>query len=105
MNDATEKLLAQSLQIKKRLEADPDAFLAETLDLQEADYSLMGKLIQLYCYADLNARRIIDLLQHAAFGPEARNASRLRDAQVFPKLREIAGYLWASDLKEGLLKA
>ena len=72
---------------------------------READFALMGKLIQLYCYADLNARRIIDALRHAAFGPQARCASRLQDAQVVPKLVEIAAELWESNLKEGILKA
>lgn len=105
MTDTTERLRAQITDIKTRFDADPDAFLASTADLRETDFALMGKLIQLYCYADLNARRIIDTLRHAAFGPEARYASRLQDAQVFPKLREIAAELWDSDLKEGILKA
>ncbi|WP_133170145.1 hypothetical protein [Kumtagia ephedrae] len=105
MNDVTGLLQAQITEIKKRFEADPGKFLAGTTDLRDSDFALMGKLIQLYCYADLNARRIIDALRHAAVGPEARYASRLQDAQVFPKLREAASELWESNLKEGLLKA
>lgn len=105
MIDHTERLRAQITDIKTRFDADPDAFLASTIDLRDADFALMGKVIQLYCYADLNARRIIDALRHAAQGPRARNASRLQDAQVFPKLREIAAELWESNLKEGILKA
>ncbi|WP_066782304.1 hypothetical protein [Sphingomonas sp. CCH5-D11] len=101
----TESLRAKITEIKTRFDADPDAFLASTTNLRDADFALMGKLIQLYCYADLNARRIIDALRHAAHGPGARNASRLQDAQVFPKLREIVAELWESNLKEGVLKA
>lgn len=105
MTDTTERLRAQITDIKARFDADPDAFLSTTANLRESDFSLMGKVIQLYCYADLNARRIIDSLRHAAIGPDARYASRLQDAQVFPKLREIAAELWESNLKEGILKA
>lgn len=105
MTDATERLRAQITEIKKRFDADPDAFLSATVNLRESDFALMGKLIQLYCYSDMNARRIIDSLRHAAFGPEARYASRLQDAQVFPKLREVTAELWESTMKEGILKA
>ena len=105
MAEVTDQPYAQIIEIKKRFDADPDGFLAATTDLCEVDFALMGKLIQLYCYADLNARRIIDSLRHAMFGPEARCASRLQDAQVFPKLREVVSELWDSNLKEGVLKA
>jgi hypothetical protein len=105
MNNNTEQLLQNIIVIKKRLEANPDIFLTTTIDLRQSDFFLIGQLIQLYCFADLNARRIIDTLRHAAFGAEARNASRLQDAQVFPKLREIVAELWDSNLKEGLRKA
>ncbi len=105
MIDVTERMQAHIIDIKTRFDADPDAFLSATTDLRDSDFALMGKLIQLYCYADLNARRIIDALRHAAFGAEARYASRLQDAQVFPKLREITAELWESNIREGILKA
>lgn len=92
-------------QVEERLEADPEGFLVNTMDLRQSDFVLIGRLIQLYCFADLNARRIIDTLRHAAFGAETRNASRLQDAQVFPKLREIVTELWESNLKDGLFRA
>lgn len=91
--------------IRAQFEGDPALFLSKTLDLHDSDFSLIGRVIQLYCYADLNARRIVDSLRHAAFGPDARYGSQLQDAQVFPKLREIAGELWHCNLKDGLLKA
>jgi hypothetical protein len=102
MPDDTEAL---ALEIKRRFEDDPEGFLRSTRGLREADFAFMGKVIQLYSYADLNARRLIDALRHAATGPDARNASRLTDAQVLPKLRDIAEELWDSNLKVGLLKA
>jgi len=105
MNNITDQLLQNITKIKARFDADPDAFLATTLALRQSDFVLVGQIVQLYCFADLNARRIIDTLRHAAFGPEARIASRLRDAEVFPKLREIVAELWDSHLKEGIIKA
>ena len=105
MSWTTEELVAQITTLKDQLECDPDAFLRATIDLTDADMLVMGKFIQLYCYGDLNARRIIDALRLAAIGPNAMNASRLQDAQVFPKLREAADLLWDSNLKEGLHKA
>lgn len=105
MNEITGLAQAQITEIRNRFETEPDKFLAATTGLRDSDFALMGKLVQLYCFADLNARRIIDALRHAAFGPEARYASRLQDAQVFPKLREAASGLWESNLKEGLFKA
>ncbi|WP_146121012.1 hypothetical protein [Achromobacter sp. MYb9] len=91
--------------IKTRLDAAPLDVLAESSNVSPADCELMGRFIQQYCFADLNARRIIDLLQHAALGECARNAGNLRDAQVFQKLRDVASSLWASDLKDGLFRA
>ena len=89
MTDTTERLRVQIAAIKTWFHAKPDAVLTSTTDLRETDFAVMGKLIQLYYYVDLNARRIIDALRHAALGPEARYASRLEDAQG-SKLREIA---------------
>ncbi len=62
-------------------------------------------MIQVYCYADFNGRRIVDVLRHAATG-QPRNASRLQDAQVFPMLdRLVQTNLGEGELKLGLLKA
>lgn len=93
-------------ELKASFHAKPFDFLETTTDLSDDDYALIGKLIQLYCFADLNARRIVDAIRHAALGTDARNASRLQDAQVFPTLRELVGrWIPESSLKEGLLKA
>lgn len=105
MNSKWDGLREPLERIKSRIDADKNSLLMGTVNLRSSDYELLGKLIQLYCYADLNARRLIDLLRHAAIGPEARYAGRLQDAQVFPKLYEAASLLWDSELKDGLLKA
>ncbi|MCW3476297.1 hypothetical protein [Limobrevibacterium gyesilva] len=102
---APEDHLALLDSIRQRIDANPEALLANTESLQEGDFALLGKLIQTYCFADLNARRIVDALRHAMIGPEARYASRLQDAQVFPKLKEIVAELPTWNIKEGLLKA
>src|SRR4051794_22492148 len=93
------------VRLKQEIDASPGSFLSETKDLLASDYELMGRFIQIYCCADLNARRVIDALRHAAFGPSARNGSVLQDSQVFPKLNEVAAMLFESDLREGLAKA
>ncbi len=57
MTVTTDSLRAQIADIKTRFDADPDAFLASTTTLSVEDFALIGKLIQLFCYADLNARK------------------------------------------------
>ncbi|MGE7416179.1 hypothetical protein [Methylobacterium tarhaniae] len=106
MSITQEDLNAKVAEIKQKVDVDPEKFLISTVNLTDADCALMGKLIQLYCFADLNARRIIDALRDASMGPEKRNASLLQDAQVFPKLREtIAEVLPDGNDKEGIIKA
>jgi len=51
------------------------------------------------------ARRTIDGLREAAFGPQARNGSMLQDAQVFPKLRNAAELLSNGKFKDDLTRA
>jgi hypothetical protein len=88
-----------------QIDADPEYYLNKTAPLTDADFAFMGRFIQSYCYADLNARRIIDYIRSAALGPDKKNAGILQDAQVFPKLREVAEMLPTGDLREGLIKA
>lgn len=105
MSATTAPYLVQLANLKAQLEADPNEFLRTTQDLRDADLLLIGKLIQLYCFADLNARRIIDSLRSAADDPSAGNASKLVDADVFPHLHKAADLLWNSNMKDGLHKA
>lgn len=91
--------------IKAAFEGDPQSFINKTADPKTTDITMIGTVVQLYCYADFNGRRIVDVLRHAALG-EPRSASRLQDAQVFPMLTKLViNHLPESDLKSGLLNA
>jgi hypothetical protein len=101
----TDPRLELVTQIKMSFESDPMAFINQTQNLNQADVAMIGTVIQLYCYADFNARRIIDVLRHAATG-KPRSVSRLQDAQVFPSLENLVReHLWDGHLKDGLLIA
>lgn len=91
--------------IKATFDRDPEQLFANTEYLTDREFLLIGKIIQLYCTADLNMRRIIDVIRHAALGPENRNGSLLQDAQVIPKLLDACELLPDSQTKEGILKA
>lgn len=92
--------------IRAEIEADPDGFLLNTEPLTNDDLILIGSLVQLYNFADLNARRIIDALRHAALGPHARNGGVIQDAQVYEKLIEAAKMLpETTDMRRDLIKA
>ena len=91
--------------IRAQIEADPEAYLNQTAPPTEGDFAFMGRVIQSYCFADLNARRIIDHIHYVAFGRDKQNAGMLQDTQVFPKLREAAGVLPGGNIREGLVKA
>lgn len=91
--------------IKAAFEGDPQAFVNQTENPNSADVFMIGTVIQLYCYADFNGRRIVDVFRHVALG-EPRAASRLQDAQVFPMLiKLVKEHLSVGDLKHGLLVA
>lgn len=85
--------------------ADERKFLLATRALREQELALMGRVIQTYCYGDLNARRIIDAVRGAALGPAYRNAGKLQDAQVFPKLKEAVADLPAKFHPDGIIRA
>lgn len=100
--DPRETLLAS---IKSAFEGDPRSFINQTDNPKSTDILMIGTLIQLYCYADFNGRRIVDVLRPAALG-EPRSASRLQDSQVFPILTKlVTDHLPESDLRNGLLRA
>ncbi len=82
-----------------------DFFHYSTEDLTKDDFYLIGRVVQQYCFVDLNARRLIDLLRHAALGPESRNGAGLQDGQVLPQLIAAASKLPTSNLQEGIIRA
>jgi len=64
----------------------PDDFMAKTVPLSHDDYALVGRLLQAYCWADFNGRRVLDLLWAINETGTGEGASRLRDAQVIEHL-------------------
>ena len=91
--------------IRAKFEADPDGFIDETTEPTYRQLALVGKVIQLYAYADFCARRIIDCIKEAAEGERGRNGSNLTEKQVLEHLRSAAELLKDCQLKEGLLRA
>lgn len=102
MDPAVKALL---IRLDEAFEADPDGFIEATLEPTIEDLAFIGHFIQLYCFADYCARRIIDAIREAAIGPKARNASKLMEKEVFPALEKAARRLWDGKLKTALLNA
>lgn len=69
---------------------DPDGFIEQAKPPSVRDFALIGRLVQLYCFADFCARRIIDAADEAAKGEEHRRAAHLKDHDVFAHLRRVA---------------
>ena len=88
---------AADLESLKALDAkfarDPDKFIEQAKLPSAQDFALIGKLVQLYCFADFCARRIIDAVDEAAEGEEHRKAAHLKDHDVFAHLRRVAAKL------------
>lgn len=94
------------IEIQAEIDADPDLYLTKTDPLTPDDMLLTGRVVQIFNYADLNARRIIDAINHAAFGPAKQNGGILQDAQVYEKLISAAELLPEdTNLRNGLIKA
>lgn len=88
---------AADLESLKALDAEfkhnPDKFLEQARPPSLHDFALIGKLVQLYCFADFCARRIIDAVDEAAYGEEHQRAAHLKDHDVFAHLRRVAAKL------------
>lgn len=102
MNPNVKALL---LRLDAAFDANPDGFIEASLEPTADDLAFIGHFIQLYCFADYCARRIIDAIREAAIGPQARNASKLMEKEVFPSLEKAARRLWDGNLKTNLLQA
>lgn len=95
-----------------RLEAEfnaaPDAFIASAQRLSPSDFQLIGTFIQVYSFAELSARQIIEMIDTVTSGQTAGRASRLANHDVFPHLEAAAkrlGQTGKGNLKETLLRA
>ncbi|WP_164271197.1 hypothetical protein [Stenotrophomonas sp. B1-1] len=77
--------------------------LNDTAPLERDDYFKIGLFIQTYCFADLEARRIINLLEQIQSGKPASYALKLNDKDTIAHLkRHAAECVWNKDISEGL---
>lgn len=80
--------------------------LNDTAPLEGDDYFKIGLFIQTYCFADFEARRIINLLAQIQSGEPSSYALKLNDKDTIEHLkRHAAGCVWNEDVSEGLSKA
>lgn len=78
----------------------------DTHSLTGHDYELIGKFVQTYCVADLEARRVINFLTHVRLGAATTFALKLNDKDVLDHLIACAdNCVWNIELAEGIRKA
>jgi hypothetical protein len=72
----------------------------------DADFALMGKFIQLYCYAEFNARRLADALSTKIRGLKSIKYYRLNDPDLLVHLRKIVDRdIWKPGVRSNVLTA
>ncbi|WP_159917810.1 hypothetical protein [Pantoea sp. 18069] len=77
-----------------------------THPLSGDDYALIGKFVQTYCVADLEARRVINCLTHIRSGTATTFALKLNDKDALDHLVACAdSCVWNLELAEGIRKA
>jgi hypothetical protein len=78
----------------------------DTHPLAGHDYALIGKFVQTYCIADLEARHMINCLSHIRLGTATTFALKLNDKDALAHLIACAdSCVWNIDLAEGIRKA
>lgn len=83
----------------------PEDFTNKTVPLNHDDYALIGKLVQAYCWADFNGRRVLELLWSVNGTLFGRKAASLRDGDVIRELGvETEKLVGMPDLKLGLMR-
>lgn len=83
-----------------------DEFIDKTSPLLKEDYELIGEFVQMYCWADLNGRRLVNQLRKINRNDGDEFASRLGDKQVLEHLVGEAEKLdGLPKVREGVLKA
>ena len=83
-----------------------DHLMNSTHPLSGNDYALIGKFVQTYCVADLEARRVINCLTHIRTGKATTFALKLNDKDALEHLIACAdSCVWNIDLAEGIRKA
>lgn len=77
-----------------------------THPLSGDDYELIGKFVQTYCVADLEARRVINCLTHIRKGKATTFALKLSDKDALDHLIACAdSCVWNLELAEGIRNA
>lgn len=80
--------------------------LNDTAPLEKDDYFKIGQFIQSYCFADFEARRIINLLEQIQSGKPATYALKLNDKDTIEHLKcQAEDCVWNKNVSEGLSKA
>ncbi len=90
--------------LKARISLDHP--MSDTHPLKDRDYELIGRFVQTYCIADLEARRVINCVTHIRLGNSTTFALKLNDKDVLDHLMACAdSCVWNLDLAEGIRKA
>ena len=80
--------------------------LNDTQSLLSHDYELIGKFVQTYCIADIEARRVINCLTHIRTGEPTTFALKLNDKDALDHLIACADKcIWNLELAAGIRKA
>lgn len=78
----------------------------DTHPLKDRDYELIGRFVQTYCIADIEARRVINCLTHIRLGDPTKFALKLNDKDALDHLMACAdSCVWNLKLSEGIRKA
>ncbi|UCV20022.1 hypothetical protein [Ferribacterium limneticum] len=78
----------------------------DTHPLKHHDYELIGRFVQTYCIADLEARQVINCLTHIRQGNPTTFALKLNDKDALDHLMACAdSCVWNLELAEGIRKA
>lgn len=82
-----------------------DDIIRRTVPLSNQDYALIGQFVQAYCWADLNARRVINLLRVINRHDEEEFATRLNEKATIEHLKsEVDAMTVLPEVKSGLTK-
>jgi hypothetical protein len=92
-------------QLHRKIKEESDSFIASTENLTNDDYILIAKFIQGYCFADYNARRVLDALREAELGARWQSSGRSQDAQIFSMLADTAERLPHFEIQKSIIEA
>lgn len=91
-----------------QFDENPDAFIEASKRPTAKDFQLIGTFVQVYCFAELSARQIIEMIDSVIPNQGKEAASRLAGHDVFPHLILAANRFKNSskgNVKETLIRA